>query len=112
LSQAENELNSIHTRLVNDGKEPTAKSIRDIFQGNDKSQIGLIQFFDKTIEQFEELPEYTTSTVKKYKTIRRHVIGYLEAYKISKIALSRIDLVFGDKLACVYFVCTLIFNLF
>jgi len=93
LINIENEVTKIHSKLINDGKEATAKIIKDIYLGKDEKSITLICYLDDHIREIAQLTsQYKPTTIKRYETIQRHLEEFLATAGNESVKLNSIDL--------------------
>lgn len=93
LIHIQNEINRIHTQLIRDNKEVTAKLIKDVYLGRDEKSISLISYVDDHIREISQLTtQYKISTIKRYETIRRHLEEFLALIDQETIKLNKFDL--------------------
>lgn len=74
-----NELKGIRDNILDDGRTPTSKEIKDIFLNQDEGSTSLLEYVAQYIDQIELLPHISVSTSKKYKTIHRHLKDFLKS---------------------------------
>jgi site-specific recombinase XerD len=93
LINIENEVTKIHSKLINDGKEATAKIIKDIYLGKDEKSITLICYLDDHIREIAQLTgQYKPTTIKRYETIQRHLEEFLATAGNESVKLNSVDL--------------------
>ncbi len=75
------------------GISPSAKDLKAMLQGNDRSSSSILTYFETFIDDISKLPDqYTIATLKKYKTIRRHLMEFLDGIEKSEIHFSDYNL--------------------
>ena len=93
LIYIQSEITKIHTRLISENKEVSAKNIKDIFLGRDEKSISLLSYINDHINEIAQLTtHYKPSTIKRYETIRRHLEEFLAKADIEAIKLNKFDL--------------------
>ena len=93
LLYIENEVTRIHSKLINDGKEVTAKIVKDIFLGKDEKSISLINYLNDHIREIAQLSsQYKPTTIKRYETIQRHLEEFLATINNENVKLNNVDL--------------------
>lgn len=93
LLHIQNEVTRIHSKLISDGKEVTAKLIKDIYLGKDEKSVTLISYLDDHIREIAQLTtQYKPSTIKRYETIQRHLEEFLATIHNEDIKLNNVDL--------------------
>lgn len=93
LLHIENDVTRIHSKLINDGKEVTAKTIKDIFLGKDEKSISFINYLNDHIREIAQLStQYKPSTIKRYETIQRHLEEFLATTNNESIKLNNVDI--------------------
>lgn len=93
LLHLESDVTRIHSKLINDGKEVTAKTIKDIYLGKDEKSISLISYLNDHIKEIAQLTsQYKPTTIKRYETIQRHLEEFLGINSNESIKLNNVDL--------------------
>jgi integrase len=93
LSNIETRANQYYLEKTVKGNTPTAKELKAVLQGKSRSTNTVLGYFETFIDEISKLPDqYTLATVKKYKTIKRHLSEFLDGKKISEIPLSDFNL--------------------
>lgn len=89
VSSIESDLLSIHQREFMNGNSISAKEVKNKFLSDELSDVLLIDHFNGFINQISKLTsEYSVPTVKKYKTIQRHLKSFLGVENQRSIRLS------------------------
>lgn len=93
LLHIQNEVTRIHSKLINDGKEVTAKIIKDMYLGRDEKSVSLISYLNDHIREISQLTtQYKLTTIKRYETIQRHLEEFLTSINHEDIKLNNVDL--------------------
>jgi site-specific recombinase XerD len=93
LINIESDITRIHSKLINDGVEVTAKIIKDIYLGRDEKSVSLISYLDTHIKEISQLTlQYKPTTIKRYETIQRHLEEFLASINNESIRLNSFDL--------------------
>jgi site-specific recombinase XerD len=93
LLHIQNEVTKIHSKLISDGKEVTAKLIKDIYLGKDEKSVTLISYLNDHIREIAQLTtQYKPTTIKRYETIQRHLEEFLAIIHKEDIKLNNVDL--------------------
>ena len=93
LIHIQNEVTRIHTKLISDGNEVSAKIIKDIYLGKDEKTTTLIGYLNSHILEISQLTiEYKPGTIKRYKTIQKHLESFLSKINKQNIKLNNVDL--------------------
>ena len=71
------ELKAIRDRILEEGRMPDAKEIRDKFLKKDELSSDLLEYVSSYIDQMIEIGDRSHSTIKKYRTIARHLSDFL-----------------------------------
>ncbi len=80
-----------------EGKEVSAKAIRDVVTERKKLRLTLLEFTRKFIEQHEKLEDLSKSALDKYKTTEKYLKSYIEhVLGQNDIALKEVDFAFVD----------------
>ncbi len=93
LLHIQNEVTRIHSKLINDDKEVTAKLIKDIYLGRDEKSVSLISYLEDHIREIAQLTtQYKPTTIKRYETIQRHLEEFLATVNNENVKLNNVDL--------------------
>ena len=93
LIHIQNDVTRIHTKLISDGNEVSAKIIKDIYLGKDEKTTTLIGYLNSHILEISQLTsEYKPGTIKRYKTIQKHLESFLSKINKQNIKLNNVDL--------------------
>ncbi|PCH69132.1 MAG: hypothetical protein COC01_02255 [Bacteroidetes bacterium] len=95
-----NDIDAIHTELVKDKKEISAKVIKDIYTGKDSSVIYLLSYMNQHIQEITQLTnEYAPSTIQKYNIVYNHLQEFVtKCRRLEDIPLRKIDIQFINEL--------------
>ncbi len=93
LSAFETRIQRYYIEQSVNGTYPTAKELKAVLQGKHHTGNTLLSYFDTFIDDISQLPDqFTIATVKKYKTILRHLSEFLESINKTEITLSEFTL--------------------
>ena len=93
LSLIEENIRKYYTQKVMKGEHVSAKECRDHIKGNNDNATGLLQYVSKYINDLLLLPdEYSTSTIKLYRSLRVHLQNYLNSKGQKEILLIEFNL--------------------
>jgi integrase len=93
LSSFETRIQRYYIEQSVNGTYPTAKELKAVLQGKHHTGNALLSYFDTFIDDISQLPDqFTIATVKKYKTILRHLSEFLESINKTEITLSEFTL--------------------
>lgn len=101
LNHIEETIRQTKRQLETEGKDISAKILKDIFRGKDQkaeeeNSILLVDYFDAYIRRISKLTsDYSTSTLKNYRTTLIHLRAFLKSKHLSG-ALQEIDHKFID----------------
>lgn len=88
------EANEAHRKLLQEGREITAKDIKACMTGKDQEQKALLEIFCEHNERMKTLigKDYSEATYKKYRTCRKHLEKFLsEEYNDPALPVSKVD---------------------
>lgn len=86
LIYIESKINEIWRNLTFEGKDISAKILRDYFKGKQQKEENqfFLNFFDDYLKRIENLPQdYAANTIKHYRTTRNHLEKFLNQKKVS-----------------------------
>lgn len=101
LIHIEETIRQTKRQLETEGKDISAKILKDIFRGKDKKEeeensILLVDYFDTYIRRISKLTsDYSSSTLKNYRTTLIHLRAFLKSKQLSG-SLQEIDHKFID----------------
>lgn len=88
-------LDDIHSLLVKEGKQISARLIKDIFNGvdrKDQSPEGLMDYLVHDLEQRKQLPdEYSAATIQIYTTALQFFVEYLKRNRIEHLKVAELE---------------------
>lgn len=87
ITNLDKRIHDIHSRLISDKGETSAKEIRNCLLGSSTAPT-LLEYFEKYIFDIERLPEYTASTIMKFRTVKSHLKKYLKSKNIENIKIT------------------------
>lgn len=85
------ELQKIRDKILEEGRTPTAKEIRDSYLKKEEKSVLLLDYVKTYVDEVDQLTEYSKSTWKKYSTVKRHLTEFLESKKLTSITLKGFD---------------------
>jgi integrase/recombinase XerD len=93
LTHIENRINEIKRELHLDKKEVSAAILKELYLcKGEKFEMTLLNYIDAHIEKISKLVlDYQPSTIKHYKTTRKHLFNYLTHLKRKDIQLSLLN---------------------
>lgn len=92
------ELKGIRDRIVDEGRMPSAKEIRDKFLKKDELSSNLQEYVTSYIDEIIAIGDRSLSTLKKYRTVAKHLTDYLEFKKLTSITLKGFTSVHAKEL--------------
>jgi integrase len=81
------ELKGIRDQIIEGGRMPTSKEVKDKFLRKDELSSDLIEYLNSYIDQMVEIGDRSNSTLKKYTTVIKHLTEFLEFKKLSNVTL-------------------------
>ena len=90
LNSIYNRLNDIRNDILKEGRVPTANEVKNLYLNISDKSTKLLDYLEQFIDQIDALPEYSTSTWKKYKTIKEHLIKFLKTNNKTQVTLHAI----------------------
>ena len=98
LSHVEETIRQQKRQLEMDGREVSAKILKDIFRGKDPAAadkempVSLVQYFNEYISRISKLTrEYVPGTLQHYRTTLGHVQAFLSTLKKKDISVQEVD---------------------
>lgn len=97
LSHLEESLRQSKRQLEMEGKEISAKILKDIFRGKDRepeedTSVSLVEYFNEYIARITKLTrDYTAGTLQHYRTTLGHIRAYLATLKKKDIPVHEVD---------------------
>ena len=87
-------IHKIQQRLIDDGCEITAQSIKNIYLGKNSNQKMVLKIFQEHNDKVEKLigKDFAPGTAERYRTARKHVKDFiLKEYKMKDIPVKDVD---------------------
>ena|SRR5688572_7362616 len=93
ISKINSRIQEYYLEKTYQGVNPTAKELKAMLQGDDRSTSSILLYFETFIADISKLPDqYTKATIKKYETINRHLKLFLTGIEKNEITLSNFNL--------------------
>lgn len=90
LNSTYNRLNEIRNKIISEGRIPSSIEIKNDFLNIKDKSTKLLDYLAEYIAQIKLLPEYSDSTAKKYKTIQKHLTGFLASKQLLHISMNAV----------------------
>jgi hypothetical protein len=87
ISSIHAELHAIRNRILDEGRIPTSKEVRDKYLKKDELSTDLLEYVSSYIDQMIEIGDRSHSTIKKYRTIAHHLEEFLRHKNQTNITL-------------------------
>ena len=88
----ENKILDIRRQLAYNNKPISAKIIRDIYTGNDRTHILLLQYFDEYVNKIKkQTEEFSKGTVSNYNTTYKHLKNFIKSKSKNDLPLNEMD---------------------
>jgi integrase len=91
------DLIAIRDRILEEGRVPTSKEVKDKYLMKGEASTDLIEYVSSFIDQMVSIGDRSDSTLKKYRTVVRHLIDFLESKSLSNVTLKGFTSVYAKE---------------